>query len=131
MESPAAREALAAFVEPRYLHQTLARSKKGRVIRHLDLDRAFCESPPADFAEADCWRVHFHVPVNVERIGPLETTRADLRSALDAVGKLEYAPHLEVETYTWGVLPGEQKPDLVSGLTAEMSATHALLKELS
>jgi sugar phosphate isomerase/epimerase len=130
MEHTAAREALASFVEPRYLHQTLARSKKGRVVRYLDLDRAFCESPPAEFAEADCWRVHFHVPVNAERIGPLETTRADLRSALAAVRQLEYAPHLEVETYTWGVLPGEDKPDLVTGLTAEMQATHALLEKL-
>ncbi len=131
MESSAAREALATFVEPRYLHQTIARSSKGKVLRHLDLDRVFCESPPKEFAEADCWRIHFHVPVNAERVGPLETTRADLRLALDAVRKLEYAPHLEVETYTWGVLPGEAKPDLVSGLTAEMTATQALLSELT
>jgi hypothetical protein len=131
MRSPDVREALASFVEPRYLHQTLARSKNGKVIRYLDLDRGFCESPPADFAEADCWRIHFHVPVNAESIGPLQTTRSDLKLALDAVRQLEYAPHLEVETYTWGVLPGETKPDLVSGLTAEMSATHSLLLELT
>lgn len=131
MQSTDVREALSAFVEPRYLHQTLARTARGKVVRHLDLDQDFCRTPPSEFAEADSWRVHFHVPVNAERIGPLETTRADLRSALDAVRKLEYAPHLEVETYTWGVLPGEVKLDLVAGLTQEMSATHALLQELA
>ena len=67
------------------------------------------------------------MPVNAEQLGPLQTTRADLKRALDAVAKLEYAPHLEVETYTWGVLPGEAKLDLVKGLTAELAATRALL----
>jgi hypothetical protein len=71
--------------------------------------------------------VHFHVPVNAESLGPLETTRDDLRRALKAVAGLEYAPHLEVETYTWGVLPGQTPPSLVDGLTAELTATRDLL----
>lgn len=123
----AAREALAHFVEPRYLHQTFARSASGEVRRVLDLTRELALTPPADFANADCWRIHFHVPVDAERIGPLETTRADLKKALDAVTKLTYAPHLEVETYTWNVLPGGDKPDLVTGLARELSATRDLL----
>lgn len=123
----AAREALAHFVEPRYLHQTFARSASGDVRRVLDLTAELARTPPSDFAEADCWRIHFHVPVDAERIGPLETTRADLKKALAAVTKLDDAPHLEVETYTWNVLPGGDKPDLVSGLTRELSATRELL----
>lgn len=126
----AAREALAHFVEPRYLHQTFARSPSGEVRRVLDLTTELARTPPADFASADCWRIHFHVPVDAERIGPLETTRADLKKALEAVKKLAYAPHLEVETYTWNVLPGGDKPDLVSGLARELSATRDLLAGL-
>ena len=75
--------------------------------------------------------MHFHVPVDAERIDPLRTTRAALREALTAVAQLSYAPHLEVETYTWGVLPGENKPDLVTSLTRELAATRALLAEIA
>ncbi len=126
-ENAAAREALAHFVEPRYLHQTFARSPSGAVCRVIDLTAELARTPPAEFANADCWRIHFHVPVDAERIGPLETTRADLKLALAAVKKLAYAPHLEVETYTWNVLPEADKPDLVTGLAKELSATRALL----
>ena len=126
-ENAAAREALAQFVEPRYLHQTFAHSPSGAVRRVIDLTAELARTPPAEFAAADCWRIHFHVPVDAERIGPLETTRSDLKIALAAVTKLAYAPHLEVETYTWNVLPGADKPDLVTGLAKELSATRALL----
>ncbi|MFV0443724.1 MAG: metabolite traffic protein EboE [Planctomycetaceae bacterium] len=124
------REALQHFVEPRYLHQTLARGPKGELLRQQDLSAEFCSVPPADFAAAGEWRTHFHVPVNAETIGPLLTTRDDLRRALQAVHQLPYAPHLEVETYTWGVLPGEAKPLLVDGLTAELRATRELLQSI-
>ncbi len=123
----AAREALAHFVEPRYLHQTFARLPSGDVRRVLDLTTELTCTPPSEFASADCWRIHFHVPVDAERIGPLETTHADLKKALDAVKKLAYTPHLEVETYTWNVLPGGDKPELVTGLARELSATRDLL----
>lgn len=130
LENAAGRAALAHYVEPRYLHQTLARLPGGEVHRVLDLDRDLCDSPPPEFAAASEWRTHFHVPVNAESIGPLLTTRGDLQLALQAVQRLPYAPHLEVETYTWGVLPGEQKPSLVDGLTAELRSTRQLLDAL-
>jgi hypothetical protein len=44
------------------------------------------------------------------------------------VAGLPYAPHLEVETYTWGVLPGEARPGLVDGIAAELRATRTLLQ---
>ena len=90
------------------------------------------ESPPPEWLEAETWRVHFHVPVDAEALGALGTTRADLRRALATVAEdLDYSPHLEVETYTWEVLPGSGRPDLVNGLTGELNATAALLAELS
>ena len=121
---------LARFVEPRYLHQTFARSASGQVIHFLDLDRSLCENPPAEFGDAEIWRVHFHVPVDAESLGLLGTTRADLRKALRQVQALNYAPHLEVETYTWGVLPTGEKPSLVKGISGELRATQLLLANL-
>ncbi len=122
--------ALARFVEPRYLHQTFARSSSGKVVHFLDLDRTLCEQPPPEFQNAETWRVHFHVPVDAESLGPLFTTRDDLRKALVQIQLLNYAPHLEVETYTWGVLPSGEKPSLVAGIAQELRATQLLLGNL-
>jgi len=130
-ENAEGRRALARYVEPRYLHQTMARTPDGRIARQVDLDEKLALEPAGDFRDAECWRIHFHVPVDAERLGPLATTRAELKQALDAVARLDYAPHLEVETYTWEVLPGESKADLVAGLAREMAATHALLQTVS
>jgi len=120
-DGPIRRE-LATYVEPRYLHQTLAKTRQGIVVRRVDLDSALCESPPAVFRDAAAWRVHFHVPVHRSELGRLGTTQTELQQALSEVAALNYAPHLEVETYTWGVMPGGGRATLVDGLTAEMNA---------
>ena len=130
----AARAALGRYAEPRYLHQTFAQWADGRVASHLDLSPELATAPTADWLTADRWRIHFHVPVHAERVGELETTRSDLRRALATVRLLDYAPHLEVETYTWTVFPQDGAEatslPLVDGLTAEMLSTRALLDEL-
>lgn len=126
-ENEAGRAALARYVEPRYLHQTFARGGDGRTVHQLDLNEPLCSSPPDDFRHAAEWRIHFHVPVNADSLGPLGTTRPDLKRALKAVAQLPYAPHLEVETYTWEVLPGTTKPNLIAGLAHELTATRTLL----
>jgi sugar phosphate isomerase/epimerase len=129
-DNEAARRALARYVEPRYLHQTMARATDGTIHRQVDLTEDTALSPPDDFAAADEWRVHFHVPVNAESLGPLQTTRGDLKKALATVRDLDYSPHLEVETYTWEVLPDGQQTSLVDGLTMEVEATRELLDGL-
>ncbi|MDB5357225.1 MAG: Xylose isomerase-like barrel [Phycisphaerales bacterium] len=130
-ENPEGRAALARYVEPRYLHQTMARTAAGHVARVQDLNEDLITSPPADFRSAPAWRVHFHVPVDAERMGPLATTRHALREALSAVAALDYPPHLEVETYTWEVLPDSGPADLVTGLTRELLATRHLLDAIA
>jgi len=124
------RMALRKYVEERYLHQTIARTREGRIVRETDLNQKFIENPGDEFLSADSWRIHFHVPVDAQQMGPLETTREDLKKALAAVKKLSYAPHLEVETYTWEVLPDAGQVDLAEGLTREMIATEQVLKEV-
>lgn len=134
LEAPRAnvegREALARYVEPRYLHQTMARTANGDILRAVDLTDEIALDPPAEFLEAPVWRVHFHVPVDADRLGPLATTRGELKTALRAVAALADAPHLEVETYTWEVLPDGGQTNLVDGLTRELTATRQLLAAL-
>jgi sugar phosphate isomerase/epimerase len=129
-ENRAGREALAEYVEPRYLHQAFARLSTGEVLRAVDLTRELALNPEGRFQSAEMWRVHFHVPVDSESLGPLATTRRELAQALAAVKALSYAPHLEVETYTWEVLPGCRRADLVDGLSRELAATRRLLDGL-
>ena len=66
--SEKARQALATFAEQRYLHQTFAQHSDGRVISHTDLSQELALDPPAEWSQAERWRVHFHVPVDADRL---------------------------------------------------------------
>ncbi|MBL4883590.1 MAG: metabolite traffic protein EboE [Planctomycetaceae bacterium] len=128
------REFLAQFAEPRYLHQTFTKLTTGSSdsgIQHTtDLTPEFALSPPQNWLDAPSWRIHFHVPVHADSMGPLGTTRASLIQAMQSVKQLSYAPHLEVETYTWNVMPGETPTDVCQGLAEEMRSTYKLLQQL-
>lgn len=127
--NPEALAALRDYVDERYLHQTFGRLSDGTIVRIPDLTHEFLDDPGDAMLAADVWRVHYHVPVDQETIGPLHTTRDDVVDALTTIKKLPYAPHLEVETYTWTVMPGE-KPDIVAGLAAELKAVRTILDSL-
>ncbi|WP_437190715.1 metabolite traffic protein EboE [Planctomicrobium sp. SH527] len=124
------RKQLEGFVEPRYLHQVFAKQKTGGIVSVTDLTKELCERPSAEFEQASDWRIHFHVPVHIEELGALRTTRHELKPALQAVSDLVYAPHLEVETYTWGVSPGQSPMPLADGIAKELTATDHLLAEI-
>ena len=123
----AALRQLGSFAEERYLHQTS--------IRHPDDDQPrFYE----DLVEAlrgvqnvsqlrSQWRVHFHVPIYLERFGWLRTSRDAILQCLVATRGLSALQHFEVETYAWGVLPAElQQPELAAGIAEEMRWLAAL-----
>jgi sugar phosphate isomerase/epimerase len=129
-EHPAGLAALAAFAEPRYLHQTFALLPEGPELLQTDLTAALCHETPEKFLKASAWRIHFHVPVHAPEIPQLGSTRSELEQALAAVAQLDYAPHLEVETYTWSVLPGAAATDLTAGLTDEMQSALELIDRL-
>lgn len=123
-------KALASFIEPRYLHQTFAKTAAGAIYRAVDLNEQMTTSPTAEFLDAPIWRVHYHVPVDAEHLGPLGTTRHELKRALAVIPELDYAPHLEVETYTWEVLPDGGRPNIVDGFTRELIAMRTLLTQI-
>ena len=98
----AARARLAAFDEPTYLHQVVSR-RGGMLRREPDLPVALAR-PDSDGEE---WRVHFHVPLFVDSIPPFATTQDFLSEILALHRARPISPHLEVETYTWSVLPDD------------------------
>ncbi len=97
----AARAALAPFNEPTYLHQVAAR-RDGRVSLVSDLPEALARGAAADGEE---WRIHFHVPIFVDRLPAFDSTQSFLSDILALHRASPISRHLEVETYTWGVLP--------------------------
>ncbi|MCA8979843.1 MAG: metabolite traffic protein EboE [Planctomycetes bacterium] len=137
--SPRAREALFALDEARYLHQTTARAKDGTWLRVDDLPqlRDACRDETSPWLEAPEWRCHFHVPVDLEELrgAPLSTTRDSADALLDAAladcdawGGPELG--VEIETYTWDVLPGSARGGggLVDGLEREYAHLCARLE---
>jgi sugar phosphate isomerase/epimerase len=128
--SEAARLALADFTEPRYLHQVRERSSAGAVLSADDLPEALAELPGNDV-----WRVHFHVPLHARPAAPLSATTDVLRTTIATLRSIvDMMPHVEVETYTWSVLPetagngGETA--LIRGIAAELRWAATNLLEL-
>ncbi|TVQ34883.1 MAG: sugar phosphate isomerase [Geminicoccaceae bacterium] len=98
----AARAALAPFAEPTYLHQVLARDRSGSVRGQLDLPAALALGASSDGEE---WRIHFHVPIFQAELERFATTQPFLDAVLARHARQPLTPHLEVETYTFDVLP--------------------------
>jgi sugar phosphate isomerase/epimerase len=112
--------ALQPYLDPIYLHQVV-QSRDGVLDRYLDLPDALAALQQRATAAPPEWRVHFHVPVFLERLRHFGSTQAFLREVL-ALHKAEpLTAHLEVETYTWDVLPDEARG---------LSLTAALAREL-
>lgn len=131
-QRPEALTRLVGFSEPRYLHQTLAETPEG-VLALADLPELLDErgSLKAELAAASRLRTHFHVPLCWEGDEQLGTTRPDLERALGALAEL--CDHLEVETYTFDVLPENERArfdhDPVRMIVAELEWVRAALVE--
>lgn len=118
---PAARTAVARYAEDRYLHQVRELSDEGAVLAADDLPDALGDTWREPLPGTGPWRVHFHVPLHHRPEAPLESTTDVLTTAVAAVRDAPHGDeaHLDVETYTWSVLPGGAG-DLVDGIAAEL-----------
>ncbi|MFF9350500.1 metabolite traffic protein EboE [Streptomyces sp. NPDC014734] len=129
---PGTRAALAAFAEPRFLHQTRTRTPTG-LLGTDDLDEALHGPALPDDAP---WRAHFHVPLHAPPAPPLTSTLPVLRATLARLvgGPHPLTDHLEVETYTWQALPAALRPrsraQLADGIAAELALARDLLTDL-
>ncbi len=127
--NPAGVERLLALAEPRFLHQVrghgarepLAVDDLPHLAAELATDRRDLWLSAAE------WTCHLHVPVDLEELGgALRTTRADADAILaslvsDPAGWSTNELHVEIETYTWEVLPGWVRGDsaVVEGIERE------------
>jgi sugar phosphate isomerase/epimerase len=125
---PAARAALEQLAEPRFLHQTRTASGGLGVD---DLPEALAGGLPTDTGP---WRVHFHAPLHAAPEPPLRTTSGELGAVLAGLlgGPSALCDHIEVETYTWSVLPRPpaDRAGLVGGIAAELAWARGRLTAL-
>ncbi len=106
---------LAPFADATYLHQVV--EKRGdRLRRFPDLADALDHAAEPG---ARRWRIHFHVPLFTEGFGPLGSTQDSVRAAIEAARRTPFTRHLEIETYTWDVLPDGLKTGLADSIARE------------
>lgn len=129
-----ARAELKKFADDVYLHQVVARAENGKLKFFRDLPDALAENPNFQlptFNSQSEWRIHFHVPLHARAILPFENTHDHLLGVLDLLAdNPKLCSHLEMETYTWEVLPPELKSrSVIDQLAAEYDWTLAQLVE--
>jgi len=101
-------ELLKPFDDNVYLHQVV-QQQSDSLKRFTDLPEAFA-ALQTDGAERE-WRVHFHVPIFLDDLGEFSSTQFFVREALDKHRNDPVSEHLEVETYTWNVLPEQYRAE--------------------
>lgn len=124
-------DGLAGFAEDIYFHQVVARSADSALTRYRDLPDALAAAARGETAGDTEWRIHFHVPLHCPPTVLFDTTADQLQQAIGVLGaNPALCSHIEMETYTWEVLPDEMKQrDVVDQLVGEYDWTLAKLAE--
>ena len=119
-------EAFRQFNESTYLHQVVARQEDDSLKRYPDLPEALDDAKHPTTRE---WRSHFHVPLFVRDYGVLQSTQADIQKVLSLQTRKQFSSYMEVETYTWEVLPDKLRLPLKESIVRELQWVQSLLKE--
>ena len=110
---------LAPFTEDGvYLHQVTERGADGVLRRYADLEEALASASSGPHGATE-WRIHFHLPLFTEHHRNALSTQGDNRALLALAMRQDISSHLEIETYTWHVLPAALKIDLLSSIERE------------
>ena len=111
---------LSPFAESTYLHQVIAKHGENNLQRNLkhydDLGNALEHFLTTDAIE---WRTHFHVPIFLSRYQLFESTQDHISKLLQILPSDAIGHHLEIETYTWEVLPPAMKLDILASIERE------------
>lgn len=110
------KERLQPFAESTYLHQVIARHPDGNLKHYQDLGAALSLLEESTASE---WRTHFHVPLFIDDYQFIKSTQDDIVDVFELLQKNEICNHLEIETYTWEVLPSEMKVDIAASIQRE------------
>ena len=110
------RDRFQPFAESTYLHQVIARHPDGKLQHYQDLGTALSFLEESTASE---WRTHFHVPLFIDDYQIVQSTQDDIVNVFELLQNNEICNHLEIETYTWEVLPTEMKVDISASIQRE------------
>lgn len=116
---------LAEFDEPIYLHQVIAKTADGSLKRYRDLPDALPSITDPSHVE---WRSHFHVPIFLSSYGEVDSTQDDILKVIALHKEKQRTNHIEVETYTWGVLPQSLQLPIQDSISRELNWLLDVLK---
>lgn len=116
---------LASFAESTYLHQVIARHSEGIFEHYADLSTALDSFLTTKALE---WRTHFHVPIFIPEYQPFASTQDHIVKLLQMLPSDAIGNHLEIETYTWEILPPKMKLDILTSIEREYQWVLAVLK---
>lgn len=124
-------DTLKAYQEDVYLHQVIGKLNNGRIMRYKDLPDAINDFDP-DLNDYSEWRVHFHIPLHASPGGIFDDTRDHITDTLKVLAAdPEICQHIEMETYTWEVLPKSmQSNNVVEQLSLEYEWTLNSLRDV-
>ena len=101
------------------------KKEDGSLLRYPDLREALADYERPGVTE---WRAHFHVPVFSQQFGVLQSTQQNIREMLETQKTNPVTQHLEVETYTWEVLPPLLKLPLQDSIIRELQWVKEILQ---
>ena len=129
--SPEVRKALEPFNDAVYFHQVIERSREGDLMRYRDLPEALAAVPAEEPHQAEEWRIHFHIPLHHVPTELFDNTSDHLLGTLDFLkAHPGVCTHLEMETYTWEVMPEAMKArNVVDQLVEEYRWTLGAMKQ--
>jgi hypothetical protein len=118
------RQSFEKFNEPTYLHQVVAKLTGGELLRYPDLPEALKEIENPLMQE---WRAHFHVPVFAEKFDVLSSTQDEIKEVLLLQKARPFTTQMEVETYTWEVIPPQLRLPLQESIVRELQWVKQIL----
>ncbi len=127
--TPETLAVMSAFGDNIYLHQVIARQADGAFIRAKDLDIALAENSAFRAPGIAEWRIHFHIPLHSPATEFFDNTVDHILGVMDLLKENPaLCSHLEMETYTWEIMPEEMKNrSVVDQLVGEYDWTLAEL----
>jgi hypothetical protein len=104
------RQALKSFADDIYFHQVIARADDGNITRYKDLDVALSQISNLKSPISEEWRIHFHIPLHSRPTPLFDNTSDHILGVMDILKENPaLCSHIEMETYTWEVMPPELK----------------------
>jgi len=129
--TPEVRQALTSFADDTYFHQVIERQPDGSLRRYRDLGPALAQASLSNNPQPGDWRIHFHIPLHSPVTQFFDNTTSHIIGVMEILSVYpDLCSHLEMETYTWEVMPGEMKNrSVVDQLVSEYQWTLQQLAE--